>query len=456
LTADSPTARPVEAFTTASAVAVVVGIVVGIGIFRLPPLVATHAPTEAWYIGFWVAGGCISLLGALCYAELATFSPDSGGEYHFLRRAWGAPVGFLFSWARMTVIQTGSIALAAFILGDFATLLWDLGPWSSSLYAATAVVLLTGLNLWGTAPARTGQNLLAALIVLTVAGLSIAALLGGGAAEPAASGPGAAPQSIVGILFGGGAGMAMIFVLLTYGGWNEAAYLSGELRDVRRNMLRVLLIGIAIITTLYVLINIAYLHTLGLEGLRSSDTVGVALAENVLGEHGSLAVALIVIASALSTCNASIITGARLNYAMGRDFPLLCWLGRWNGRANTPANALLLQGAITLALVGLGTLTKETVVTMVDYLAPVFWFFMILVTLSLFIFRRRHGREAMPFRVPGYPLTPLLFAGACGWLLWSSIAYTGLGATAGIAVLLAGVPLYLLNARMRDAGPAGL
>lgn len=438
--------QPLHAFTTLSSIAVVVGIVIGIGIFRLPPIVAGHAANEFQFIAFWIAGGFISLVGALCYAELASSKPDAGGEYHFLSRAFGPPLGFLFSWGRMTVIQTGSIALIAFILGDYATLVADLGPYSPAIYAALTIIGLTGLNILGTHHSRRAQNLLTSLVVLLLVLLSIAGLVT--VPPEALSGLPHVDSDMDGGLFtGGSAGLAMIFVLLTYGGWNEAAYLSGELYNVRRNMVKVLVFGICLITGLYVLVNYTYLHVLGLETLRDSETVASDLTDRIFGDAGSLLVTCIVITTALSTANATIITGARTNYALGRDFSLLRFIGRWNRENNTPANALIVQGIIALLLVGLGFWSKEAVSTMVDYTAPVFWLFLLLTTVTLFVFRSRHGADKGSFRVPLYPLTPILFLAVCFYMLYSSLAFTGTGALIGAGILAAGVPLYLLARR---------
>ncbi|MDR9409990.1 MAG: amino acid permease [Balneolaceae bacterium] len=431
--------KPLPTFTTLSSVAVMVGIVVGIGIFRLPPIVAANSANEFQFISFWVAGGFISLMGALCYAELASSKPDAGGEYHFLTQGFGAPVGFLFSWGRMTVIQTGSIALIAFILGDYASLILDLGPNSSAIYAVITIIVLTGLNLLGTHHSSRMQNLFTGLIVLMLILLALSGLF----SVPAESLPDLS-NSDGGLFTGGAAGSAMIFVLLTYGGWNEAVYLSGELQDVKRNMTKVLLFGIVIITGLYVLVNVAYLHVMGLEALQNSQTVGADLTDRIFGTEGSLIVAFIVIATALSTANATIITGARTNYALGRDFKLLRFLGKWSENNNTPSNALIVQGIIALILVGLGVWSQEAVSTMVDYTAPVFWFFILLTTITLFIFRVRSGKDSLPFRVPLYPVTPILFLLACSYMLYSSLAFTGMGALVGIAVLAVGVPVFLV------------
>ncbi len=425
---------PLKIFNNLSAAAVIIGIVIGIGIFRLPSIVAQNSAGEVHYILFWIAGGLISIIGALCYAELAARKPDAGGEYYFLKEAFGSQISFLFSWGRMTVIQTGSIALAGFILGDYATVIYDLGPHSSTLYAAATVILLTGLNIWGTVPSKNAQNLVTGLIVIILLFAGTAGILNG-LPRPSSAPPGSSGSSI---------GAAMIFVLLTYGGWNEGVYLSAEIRKVRRNMSKVLIYGLSLITFLYLLINLAYLEVLGLEAIAHSDTIGVAMIEKLLGSNSSLVMACIVILAALSTSNATIITGARTNYALGRDFPMLGFLGRWNRSANAPVNALILQGLITLGLVILGGITHDAVSTMVDYTAPVFWFFILLTTASLFLFRKEPTGKSPLFRVPLFPLTPIIFILVCCYLLYSSIAFTGLGALAGIGILLSGVPFYHL------------
>jgi amino acid transporter len=435
--------RPLPIFSAVNAVAVVVGVVVGIGIFRLPPVVAQHAGSGWMFLAFWLIGGAVSLLGALCYVELSAAHPDAGGEYHFLRRAYGAPLGFLFSWGRMTVIQTGSIALAAFILGDYATRLLDLGAYSSPIYASVTIVGVTILNLSGATFSKHTQNLLTSGVVGVLVLASIAAMLiGPDAAERSAQ---AAADSTGPSL--SAAGSAMIFVLLTYGGWNEAAYLSGELHNVPRNMLRALVGGIVLVTVTYLLINFAYLHILGLEGLQASEAVGADLTEALFGPAGGQVMAGVVVVAALSTINATVITGARTNYALGRDFPFLGFLGRWSAQRHTPSGALLVQGVIALALIGLGTATRQHIETMVDYTAPVFWFFLMLTGVALFIFRWRDGMPAV--RVPLYPVVPVLFVVTSAGMLYSAMSFTGIGALVGVIILLTGLPVLAIGGRWR-------
>ncbi len=438
-------ARPRPSLTVTDAVALVVGMVVGVGIFRTPSLVAANASSEIAFLALWLAGGAVSLIGALCYAELASSYPDAGGEYHFLDRAFGPATGFLFAWARMAVIQTGAIAAVAFVLGDHAAGIAPMGPFGPAIYAALAVVVLTGLNISGVRNSMRAQNLLTLAVAALLVAVSVAALMVGPAA-PAAVAP--APGGTVTV-----AGLAMIFILLSYGGWNEAAYLSAELGDPRRNMIRVLLVGIGTITALYLLFNGALLNVLGLEAMRGSKAVAVDLMAVLLGDWGALAFGLVVIIAALSTLNATIFTGARTNYALGRDFPALGYLGRWNGRTMTPVGALLVQGAIALTLVFLGAVTRGGFTTMVEFTAPVFWGFMFLIGLSLMVLRRRHGVPEGGFRVPFYPLTPIAFCATSLFMLYSSLAYTGIGAVAGVGVLMAGVPM-LIWARPSRVTPA--
>jgi amino acid transporter len=240
-------------------------------------------------------------------------------------------------------------------------------------------------------------------------------------------------------------GLAMVFVLLTFGGWNEAAYISAELHEVRRNMVRALLWGIGIITVVYLLMNLAYLRGLGLKEMGQSEVVAADLIRRILGQEGAKFISLLIIVSALGAINASVFTGCRTNYALGQDFSLFDFLGRWHGRSNAPTNALLFQGVIALVLVLFGTLVRKGFVTMVEYTAPVFWCFFLLTGLSLFVLRIKEPEVTRPFRVPLYPFTPLFFCLTCGYMLQSSVAYTGVGALVGLAVLFAGTLLLLIT-----------
>ncbi|WP_070888018.1 APC family permease [Pseudomonas argentinensis] len=421
-------------------VAMLVGVVIGVGIFGFPPLVAQHADNAFVYIGLWLAGGLVMLVGALCYAELGASYPDRGGEYHYLNLAWGRQVSLLFAWARGTVIQTGAIAVVAFIYGDYAQRLLPLGEYGSAWHATLVVLALTALNILGTHESKrlqvlfTGITLLA-LLTVVVAGLLLAEPLTEIAPAAADSG-----GNLAGML-----GMGMVFVLLTYGGWNEAAYLSGELRNPGRNMSRVLLFGTLVVTGVYLLANLVFLDIFGLVGLRQSSAIGADLMTIVAGPWGGVLLSALICVTAISTLNATILTGSRVYYALGRDVPQLAMLGAWNDRASTPVRALLVQCLITLPLLLFGALSENGVQSMVAYTAPVFWLFMCLTALSLLRLRRLQPNRGRPFSVPLYPLLPLLFAASCLGLFWSSTLYAGVGALLGLAILAAGLPLLLLQ-----------
>jgi APA family basic amino acid/polyamine antiporter len=429
-------ALPKQTLSLADAIALIVGIVVGVGIFKTPSLIAANTGREDVFFLVWLAGGIISLTGALCYAELATAYPHTGGDYHYLRRAFGPSVGFLFVWSRTTVIQPGSIAMLAFVFGDYFSQIFSLGPYAYSLYAALAIAALTAMNLLGTREGKGTQNWLTALKVIGFSSVVTVGMIF----------PSSPPVAPVEPQTAGSLGLAMVFVLLTFGGWNEAVYISAELKGARRNMVRALLWGLGIITAIYLLMNLAYWRGLGLKAMGQSEAVAADLVKRVLGPAGVPFMSLLIMVSALGAINGSILTGARTSYSLGQDFSPFAFLGRWQGGSNTPVNALLFQGAVALVLVLFGTLARKGFVTMVEYTAPVFWCFFLLAGLSLFQLRRKEPQVPRPFRVPLYPFIPLFFCIICGYMLQASVAYTGVGALVGLAVLLAGT-LVLLNMR---------
>lgn len=416
-----------ETLSARDAVAITIGIVIGAGIFRTPSLVASAAANEAAVLLAWAAGGAISLVGALCYAELASAWPNAGGDYHFLSRAFGRRLAFLYAWARLTVIQTGSVALLAFVFGDYASQLLPLGPFSSALYAAGAVLAIAGVQWIGV---RAGAGVQFWLTTAEVVGLA-AVIVGGLVFAPAAT---AAPITAETPAFG----LMMVFVLLTFGGWNEAAYVSAELKDARRRMAPVLVTSLLVITVLYLLANAAYLRALGLGGMAGSQAVAADLMRAAFGPAGAALVSVFVAVAALTSANATVFTGARTAYALGRDHPRLGVLGRWDERAQTPRVGLLVQAGGALALVALGAFVRDGFQLAVDYTAPVFWTFFLLVGLALFRLRRIEPDTPRPFRVPLYPLLPAIFVITNAYLLYSSLAYTGRGALLGVAILAIG------------------
>ncbi len=431
---------PKQVLSLYDCVAIIVGLVIGTGIFSFPSIVAGALGDTDAILMVWLAGGVVSFIGALCYAELATAYPSAGGEYHFLTRAYGSNVGFMFAWARLTVIQSGSIALFAYIFGDYATQLVSLGPYSAGIYAALTIVVLMALNLAGVRQTKSFQGV---LFVATMLGLGVLIFAGLFSAPSAAI---VAPETPTPISMSS-IGTAMLLVLLTFGGWNEAAYISAEVKNPHRNMARALLISIGIITALYIAVNFAYLSVLGPGGMAASKAIAADVMRAEFGDAGALIITLIILALILDNTNITLFTGARSAYALGRDFALFRSLAKWNEPRGVPTNGVLFQGIIALLIVALGAFVRQGVQTVVDYLQPVFWVFFLLTGLSLFVLRRKDSAAPRPFRVPLYPVTPALFCMTCAYMLYSSVSYVAVGALAGIGVLALGLPFLFLTRR---------
>jgi amino acid transporter len=411
-------AGPGPNLSTLDAVMIIVGIVIGGGIFALPSAIAGLAGSPAWMWAAWAAGAALTLAGALCYAEMAAAFPHAGGDYHFLTRAYGRDVSFFFGWARLGVILTGSIAMLSFVCGEYLARVADLGPYSSAIYASLVIVALTAVNLLGLRQSARAQNVLTAVevagvLLVIVAGFMIA---GGAPAAPATA---AEVEGGIPAMFG----LALVFVLFTFGGWNEAAYISAEMRGGQRAILRVLVISIGVLALVYGLFVLAVTAGLGFEGLKGSKAVGADVLLAALGPGGEALIAALVAVASLTSINATMIVGARNHYAFGRDWPILAFMGRWHGRRNTPVVALLVQSGIALLLVAFAAVEGSGVKALVEFTAPVFWGFLLLVGIGLFVLRARFPRVARPFRVPFYPVLPMGFAATCGYLFHSSVTH---------------------------------
>jgi len=443
LDGNQSTVVPRQLLSVPDGIFLVAGMVIGVGIFKLPGLVAGGAANGTQFFLAWIVGGVACLCGALVYAELASRYPETGGEYTFLRRGLGEGAAFVFAWSRMTVIQTGAIAAVAFVFGEYASQIVSLGPNSAALWAAIGVAVLTALNFAGTLQSKTLQKLMEILLIAALTAVAIGGIVVGGAPEKPAAGS------------GGAFTLMMIFVFYTFGGWNEGAYLAGEVRDARRNMVKVLAGGLILVTLLYLLVNWGYYRVLGLGGLKESKAIAVDTMRAVAGDKAALLIALIVCVSALTTMNAAVFTGARTNWALGRDYRLFGFLGNWRASGSTPANALLVQLVIMLILIWAGSTTRDGFEAMVAYGLPVFWTFLFLTGVTLFVFRARSG-ETPSFRVPLFPVVPIAFLAMCAFMIWSSFDYVanspygpkfGNLVLAGLIVMALGVPLYFLAKR---------
>jgi amino acid transporter len=398
------------------AIALIVGIVIGAGIFKTPALVASLTNDMGWTLLVWAAGALISVVGALCYAELCSAYPHAGGDYHFLHRAFGRHVAFLYGWARATVINPGAMALLAYVFGDYFSQVLSLGEYSSAIWALSIVLLLTAVNVIGI---RTSSRIQTGLVVLEVVGLLAVVVAGFSVDAPAAE----ARLFFSSVPAASQFGLALVFVLLTFGGWNEAAYISAELRGGARSIVRVIVISMLVLTAVYMLVNMALLHALGLQGLAQSSTAASDVLGRAWGPWAEKALGLFVAIAALTSINATMVVGARANYAVGLDWPSLRQFGQWQGSSGSPTRAYVLQAGISVGLIVLGMREADGFAAMVEFTAPMFWSFLLLVGLALLWLRRSDPLAARPFRVPLYPFTPLVFCAACGSLAYASVVY---------------------------------
>lgn len=413
--------------------------VVGAGIFRSPADIAANTGSAPWFFGAWLAGGLITLAGAFCYGELAAMLPSAGGDYHFLKTSYGRGVAFLFAWSRFAVINTGSLALLGFVLGDYANAVWSLGPHGSSWYALLTLVAMTLFNLKGL---YVGQSADYAMTGLEVGGLVVVFAAGVALVIAGAPPQTADPSAPAG--FPAGFGQALLFVLFAFSGWSDISTLSAEVNDARRGMVRALTLAVVTITLLYLIANWALWRGLGMPGLGASRTPAADVIRLAFGDWAGVLTAVAITMATLTSINATIVVGARTTYAAAADWPVLARrLGHWNGERGIPVAGIVSQGVMGVLLIGFGTYARDGFATMIDYTSPVFWLFLTLSGFAVIALRRRRPDLPRPFRVPLYPLLPLLFCASCLFVLWSSLEYVRLGALVGVAMLASGVAVLL-------------
>jgi amino acid transporter len=455
--AEKADATPAPRLGLWDAVSIIIGIVVGTAIFRLPAPVFANSPTAVTALTLWIVGGILSWCGAVCYAELATAYPRDGGDYVYLTRAFGPWCGFLFCWAQLTTVLSGNIAIMAYAFADYSMEVWP--DWSrhSLLFTIAPVIVLSIVNAAGIVAGKLAQNLLTAAKVLGLAGLVLAGLFAAGSEARAAAPPdGSSPANI---------GLALVFVLYAYGGWNHAPYVAAEVRDERRNLPRALIFGLVGIAAIYVAVNATYVAVLGFEAARQTQTPAADVMEQAVGAWGGRAISLLVMLSALSAINGMILTGSRVYATWGADYPALSWLAEWNRRSAAPLVAITVQAAIAVTLIilvgteagrgtfdaaltrlGLAPLPWEQFFggfeTLVAASTPVFWVFTLLTIVAVFVLRFRDRNIERPFRIPIYPLPPIIFAATCMFMLWASISYARWLTLLGFVPLVVGAVLW--------------
>jgi len=440
------------------AVSLVIGIVVGTSIFRASPQVFQNTAGPWQALGAWLLGGGLSLVGALCYAELATTYTRSGGDYEYLTRAFGAWAGFLFGWAQLTAVLTSSIGTMAYAFADYGVRLANLANGATVWLAALAIVAVTLANARGAFVGKSLQNVFTSAKVLGLMGVVIAGVRAGQWENLSTTSqiPPLAPA-----FEGGGSmsfGLAMVFVLYAYGGWNDAAFVAAEVRNRRRNLPLALIGGVAAITVIYLAVNVAYLVVLGFENARRSTTPAADVLAAAMGPAGDNAVSALVMISALGAINGMVLAGSRVYAVAGADHRALRWLSGWDQRQGAPRAALAAQAAVALAMVfAVGFRQGERgFETLVAATAPVFWSFLLATGASLIVLRWRDPERERPFAVPLFPLPPLVFCGTCAFMLWASLTYA-LSISRwlpllGAAPVGAGVLVYAASARKPRSG----
>jgi APA family basic amino acid/polyamine antiporter len=420
---------------------IVMGGIVGSGIFINPYVVALHVHTPFLILGVWLAGGALAMLGAFIWAELATRLPGAGGNYLYLRVAYHPSVAFLYGWVLLLVTQTGGMAAVAV---TFARYFREISgcAWSDGALAATTLLALTAINCLGV---RWGSNVQSALMLLksaAIAGMVVLGLaLGGGRIHPL-------PLLDQPVNFGllAAIGAAMTPVAFAYGGWQTASFVAAEMRDSRRDLSRGLLLGVSGVIVLYLSANFVCLKVLSPAGLAATRTPATAVMRAAMGDSGALWIAIGIAVSTLGFLSQSILTAPRVYYAMGKDGLFFSSLGRLSPRTAVPTVAIVAQGLTATATALIGQYEK-----ILNYEVAVDFILFALVATSLFVFRRREGGVLAKGvqGVPGHPFTTAIFVTACVAIVASTIWSDPVSSVKGWLILLTGIPVYLYWSRRR-------
>ena len=428
---------------------VVVGGIIGSGIFINPYIVAQRLPSEALVLAAWVVGGAIALSGAFAFAELGALFPKAGGEYVYLKEAYHPSVAFLFGWASLLMIQAGGLAAVAITFAQYLLRLFGGDPGAAAPLAVAAIAVVSAVNYVGVKP---GSRLLNVLVVAKIATLAL--LIGGGLflarQAPAAGGAAAAPAHPGGsglVAFGA----ALIPILFTYGGWQSANLIAEEMRDARRTLPYALVAGTLIVIAIYLLANVVYLNSLGREGLAATKTPAADAVLRIFGPGADRLISATIAVSGFGFLDLTLLTQTRIFYAMGADRLFFEGLGRLHPRFQTPSLAIVLLAAWGIILVLTGSYAD-----LVDSVVFGDWIFFTLTVAAIFLFRRRYPLAARPpgsFRSPGYPWFPAFFVVTGIAAVASAIASNPRRSAIGTALLATGIPVYLFYARRRSRLP---
>jgi basic amino acid/polyamine antiporter, APA family len=423
----------------------VVGGIIGSGIFLNPALVAERVHTEKLTLLVWIFGGAIALIGALVFAELGARRPVAGGGYVYLRDAYGKLPAFLYAWTLLLVIATGAIAAVAVTFAGYTATLMGYGPAARLPLAVGAILTLSAVNYVGVRPGAITQNIftilkLTALAILIATGLAFVPGPGPGITPPAG------PNQLLLAL-----GAALVPVLFAFGGWQQTNFVAEELIDAERNLPRALVAGVIIVVAVYLLANVAYLRTLGVSGLARSSAPAADAVSALLGSRGRSIIAAGIAVSTFGFLNLVILVSPRVYQAMARDGLFFPSLARLHPRYRTPAAAIVFQAVWAIVLTTTGRYGD-----LLDYVVFGDWIFFAAVASTVFVFRAREraGRESssLRFRMPGFPVLPLAFILAAMYVVLGSVASNPANALKGTVLMLLGVPVFLYWQRREKPG----
>jgi APA family basic amino acid/polyamine antiporter len=427
--------------TLFDATMIVMGGIVGAGIFMNPAVVARSLTAPASIMGAWVAGGAIALAGAFIYAELAARRPDVGGQYAYLRDAFHPLVAFLYGWTLLLVSTGGGLAAVAMTFARYLRELSGAGG-SDGAVAAAALAALTAVNCLGV---KSGSNVQSTLMVMKIGAIVMLVVVGAGSPVPDRL-PAESPDTSGGLDALTAFGAALVPVLFAYGGWQTASFMAGELAYPRRDLPRGLLMGVSGVLLLYLAVNAVCLRVLGPSGLAATTAPASELMRAALGETGAVLIAAGIAVSTLGFLSHGLLTAPRVYYAMATDGVFFRGIAQVHARTQVPVRAILLQGGIAIVIALSGRYDQ-----ILSYVVSIDWVFFGLTALSLIVFRRRDRAEGRTtsFSTPGHPVTTLVFV-VVSWLVVGNTVFRDPEHTAvGMALLLAGVPVYFLWRRAR-------
>jgi APA family basic amino acid/polyamine antiporter len=426
----------------------VVGGIIGSGIFLNPAIVAQRVGSARLIMATWALGALVALLGAFIFAELGARRPAAGGGYVYLREAFGPLPAFLYAWALLLAIATGAAAAVAVTFASYAAPLLGLTPGAEPWLAAGAIALLSVINVVGVRPGTLTQNVFTVLKLAAIAALVVSALIAPPLAVAAQSPSAAAPTPLVLAI-----GTALVPVLFAYGGWQQTNFVAEEMVDAERNLPRALVIGVVIVAVVYLAVNLTYLRALGVPALAASRAPAADVMGAYFGETGRRLIAAGIAVSTFGFLNLVILVTPRVYQAMARDGLFFARFAELHPRFRTPVAAIGVQGAWAIALLLSGSYGQ-----LLDYVTFADWIFFGITAATLFVYRRRDDGVGTRYRAPFYPASVVLFCLACLYVVAGAIVSNPWNAARGALLLAAGVPVFLFwsrRARWRDAGAEG-